>query len=257
MKGKEINGYKREIKPIIDFKNNNNEDNIQQDKSKNNRINELKKSIKKINSKEKINRKINFANSENLNCNPSKINNNIELDLNENRCDINNNEAKSYGKYGILNCSSIFNKIQEFRMWLKDILKIKVDNKDEYKYYKQFIEQYNNVRLPDLKYYDYTKYKVEKQIAEMKKKTDLKEKLVCNYNKYSFDDEGRREFEKRLLKENLIKSQLDEAYKNIDSKKIEEIKEINYQNKLMLQLYKTGNENNARNIHDKYFKKND
>lgn len=256
MKDNEINGYKREIKPIIDFKNNNDKDNIQQEKNKNYRINELKKSIKKLNSNVKTNRIIDNTKSVSLHCDSSQINNNFELDLNENRCDIEKNEIKSYGKYGVLNCSSIFNKIQEFRMWLKDILKIKVDSKDEYKYYKQFIEQYNNVKLPGLKYYDYTKYKVEKQIAEMQKKSDLKEKLVCNYNKYSFDDEGRREFEKRLLKENLIKSQLDEAYKNIDSKKIEEIKEINYQNKLMLQLYKTGNENNARNIHDKYFKKN-
>lgn len=73
---------------------------------------------------------------------------------------------------------------------------------------------------------------------------------------FVFDDEAKKEFEKKLLKDNKIKSKLDEICKTMDEKRIEEMKEHVYQNKLMIQYYRTGHESSARDIHSKYYSLN-
>lgn len=165
-------------------------------------------------------------------------------------------EKSEFGKYGVLNFSSIFNKIEELRLWIKEILKLDINKKDEHQYYKKFIDEFNNAKLPGLKYYDYTKFKVEQKMLKMKRKSNLNlnENLKSECNKLSFDDEGLRVFEKKLIKENLIKSHFDEFYKNLDSNKIEEMNEYNYQNKLKLQNYKIGLDYDLKELPNKFLK---
>lgn len=169
---------------------------------------------------------------------------------------LNHNEKPKdkFGKYGILNNSNLFNKMSEFRLWLKEIKNLGEGIREE-NYYAEFIDNFNNCKLPDKKFYDLAKYESLNIIKRMKKnKSKIKEKFLGGEDEgFVFNDEARKEYEKKLAKETQIRSKLDEIYKNLDDKRITEMKEQAYQNKLMIQYYKTGHESSARDIHSKYY----
>lgn len=74
---------------------------------------------------------------------------------------INNKSNNRFGKYGLLSYSIIFNKLQEFRLWMKNEKCIS-DESEELKYYAEFINLYNQAIFPHHKYYDLAKYQAKK-----------------------------------------------------------------------------------------------
>lgn len=169
---------------------------------------------------------------------------------------MNNNK---YGTYGIIKKSNLFTKYIEFKKWLQIEKSINLEiqdsgqrNKNIGKYEEEFIRLYNNCDLPHIKYYDITKYeakKKEKHLKEAKKDNKIYE---FDGEKTEFNDENEKKNEKKIKNELIIKEKIQEAYSNIDSK-LEEIKERERMKKLMIQYYKTGQEESAREIHNKYY----
>lgn len=77
-----------------------------------------------------------------------------------------------YGKYGILVESDIFNKQQEFYLWLQEVKKVNPEvfpRSEMKKMFETFAEDYNTVTLPHKKFYD-----LEKWEAKQRKKGRLK-----------------------------------------------------------------------------------
>lgn len=183
--------------------------------------------------------------------NKDDFNTNTNLTLKESKKDT---KESRYGKYGILNFSNLFNKLPEFRLWLKETKNYE-DEKLEEQYYAEFIEKYNQANLPHKKYYDLAKYEAKSMRKKMKNnKATIREKFTGGEDEgFVFDDEGRKEYEKKMIKDGQIRKKLDEIYKNMDDKRLEEMREHAYQNKLMIQYYRTGHESSARDIHSKYY----
>lgn len=158
---------------------------------------------------------------------------------------------RDYGKYGLINFSTSFTKQTEFRLWLNEIKKLNdLKSKDEEKYLREFIQNFNTARLESPKYYDLTKYRAKQNEKQIRVSFLKYEENIDNF---IFDDEGRKEQERRLIKELDNKNKLDEIYKSLDQNKIIQMREAQYKGRLMRHHYRTGDQEAAIGIHKEYF----
>ncbi|KAJ9055452.1 hypothetical protein DSO57_1003949 [Entomophthora muscae] len=67
-----------------------------------------------------------------------------------------------YGYYGLIGESDFYNKESEFSAWLDEVLHIQMDEISPFKrieLFRDFIEDYNNTKLPSRKYYDIARWR--------------------------------------------------------------------------------------------------
>ncbi|KAJ9051970.1 hypothetical protein DSO57_1038886 [Entomophthora muscae] len=67
-----------------------------------------------------------------------------------------------YGYYGLIGESDFYNKESEFTAWLDEVLHIQMDEISPFKrieLFRDFIEDYNNAKLPSRKYYDIARWR--------------------------------------------------------------------------------------------------
>ncbi|KAL9265918.1 hypothetical protein AKJ16_DCAP20077 [Drosera capensis] len=118
----------------------------------------------------------------------------------------------TWGKYGVIRESDMWNKRPEFSAWLAEVRQVNLEtlpNWEEKKMFKEYMEDYNTATFPSKKYYNldaYHKQQLEKQIKKGIKKVMQEERTV-------FDDEEQRRQE--LLRERQKAKDLEvEALKN-------------------------------------------
>lgn len=99
---------------------------------------------------------------------------------------------------------------------------------NERKYLEEFINEFNNVKLPSKKYYDIYKWQYKEMEQLLKKRKREKDKLTVgnseniNYEdeEFVFDDEGKKEKEKKIMKELEQKRRLEEAIYTMNKEKV-------------------------------------
>jgi hypothetical protein len=161
-------------------------------------------------------------------------------------------KSNKFGKYGIITKSNLFQKLTEFRLWLKNEKDL-IDQTKEHLYYKEYIELFNNCNLPSKKYYDISKFQAKLKSRSLKE-NKAKEPYITD-DVFVFDDERLMQKEKLLIKENEMNKKIQEMYLNLDKKKLDEMNERETKKKLMIQYYKTGQESTARELHNQYYNK--
>jgi hypothetical protein len=173
--------------------------------------------------------------------------------------------SSEFGKYGILNLSSLFTRNLEFQAWFTEIKKKNphdLTKENQKKFFEEFIQKYNNAELPSKKYYDIIKYQSKIFNKLLRKRKRMRDKMLksADYKLYQveedgfvFDDEGKKEKERKFIKELEQKRRLEEAIYTMNKEKAEAIKEIDYKSNLMRHLYQTGDISAALDIHKQYF----
>ena len=161
-------------------------------------------------------------------------------------------KSTKFGKHGIISKSNLFQKLTEFRLWLKNEKEI-TDQSNEQSYYKEYIDLYNNSNLPSKIYYDISKYEAKKK-SKLLKENKVKDLLIAD-EIFVFDDERQMQKEKILIREKEMNKKIQEMYLNLDKSKLDEINERETKKKLMIQYYKTGQESTARELHNQYYNK--
>lgn len=94
---------------------------------------------------------------------------------------------QKYGKYGILMESDMFNKQQEFYLWLQEVKKINPEILPRFemkKMFDTFAEDYNTVTLPHKKFYD-----LEKWEAKQREKGRMKAIKKAQKQQVSFEND--------------------------------------------------------------------
>ncbi|XP_052178537.1 vicilin-like seed storage protein At2g18540 [Diospyros lotus] len=100
--------------------------------------------------------------------------------------------TNSWGKYGIIRETDMWNKRPEFTAWLAEVKQVNLEslpNWEEKQMFKEFMEDHNTTTFPSKKYYNldaYFKHKIEKEIKKGIKKAPKTEMTVFN------DEEQRR-----------------------------------------------------------------
>ncbi|XP_071736612.1 uncharacterized protein [Rutidosis leptorrhynchoides] len=98
----------------------------------------------------------------------------------------------SWGKYGIIRETDMWNKRPEFTAWLAEVKQVNLEsmpNWEEKQMFKQFMEDHNTATFPSKKYYSldaYHRKKIEKAIKKGSTKAAKSERVVFN------DEEQRR-----------------------------------------------------------------
>lgn len=147
---------------------------------------------------------------------------------------------KKYGKYGILVESDIFNKQQEFYLWLQEVKKINPEVFPRFemkKMFETFAEDYNTVTLPHKKFYD-----LEKWEAKQRKKGRLKALKKAQEQHFSIENDELRHkslhsgpTQPGMSKNDLLEMQRimrerqQEDYKKKAGMKLDESKGVRYQ----------------------------
>ncbi|EXB37898.1 hypothetical protein L484_006046 [Morus notabilis] len=100
--------------------------------------------------------------------------------------------TNSWGKYGIIKETDMWNKRPEFTAWLAEVKQVNLEslpNWEEKQMFKEFMEDHNTATFPSKKYYNldaYFKHKMEKDMKRGYKKIQVSERTVFN------DEEQRR-----------------------------------------------------------------
>lgn len=101
--------------------------------------------------------------------------------------------TNSWGKYGIIRETDMWNKRPEFTAWLAEVKQVNLEtlpNWEEKQMFKQFMEDHNTATFPSKKYYNldaYYQHKMEKELKKGFKKVMASERTVFN------DEEQRRQ----------------------------------------------------------------
>ncbi|XP_020623771.1 protein FAM133B-like [Orbicella faveolata] len=147
---------------------------------------------------------------------------------------------EKYGKYGILVDSDMFNKQQEFYLWLQEVKKINPEVFPRFemkKMFETFAEDYNTVTLPHKKFYD-----LEKWEAKQRKKGRLKALKKAQRQQLSIENDELRHkslhsgptrpgMSKNDLLEmqRIMRERQQEDYKKKAGMKLDETKGVRYQ----------------------------
>ncbi|XP_048129482.1 vicilin-like seed storage protein At2g18540 [Rhodamnia argentea] len=148
--------------------------------------------------------------------------------------------TNSWGKYGIIRETDMWNKRPEFTAWLAEVKQVNLEslaNWEEKQMFKEFMEDHNTATFPSKKYYDldaYHRHQMEKEMKKGLKKVISKERTVFN------DEEQRRQ--ELLLERERQKEQEVEALKvSMQGGMAQAMKEQALLREEMAYQYKLGN----------------
>ncbi|XP_059662633.1 uncharacterized protein LOC132308543 [Cornus florida] len=146
----------------------------------------------------------------------------------------------SWGKYGIIRETDMWNKRPEFTAWLAEVKQVNLEslrNLEEKQMFKQFMEDHNTGTFPSKKYYDldaYHRRKIEKSIKKGFKQVLEKERTV-------FNDEEQRRQELLQEREKHKEEQVEVLKRSMQSGMAQAMKEQALLREEMALQYKLGN----------------
>lgn len=148
--------------------------------------------------------------------------------------------TNSWGKYGIIKETDMWNKRPEFTAWLAEIKQVNLEslpNWEEKQLFKQFMEDHNTATFPSKKYYNldaYYRRKMEKEIKRGVKKVVDDERTV-------FNDEEQRRQELMREREKHKEEQVEALKREMQSGMAQAMKEQAQLREEMAYQYKLGN----------------
>ncbi|XP_050371205.1 vicilin-like seed storage protein At2g18540 [Argentina anserina] len=146
----------------------------------------------------------------------------------------------SWGKYGIIRETDMWNKRPEFTAWLAEVKQVNLEhlpNWEEKQMFKQFMEDHNTATFPSKKYYSldaYYRNKLEKEMKKGIKKVGQTERVVFN------DEEVRRQ-EMMRVREKQKEEEVEALKRSMQSGLAQAMKEQAQLREEMAYQYKIGN----------------
>lgn len=152
----------------------------------------------------------------------------------------------SWGKYGVIRETDMWNKRPEFTAWLAEVKQVNLEslaNWEEKQMFKDFMEDHNTATFPSKKYYNLDAYHKRKMEKEMKKgaKKVMKERTI-------FNDEEQRRLELLQEREKQKEEQVKALKISMQSGMAQAMKEQAQLREEMAYLYKIGNSEAAAAI---------
>ncbi|XP_060209356.1 vicilin-like seed storage protein At2g18540 [Lycium barbarum] len=148
--------------------------------------------------------------------------------------------TNSWGKYGIIKETDMWNKRPEFTAWLAEIKKMNLEslpNWEEKQLFKQFMEDHNTATFPSKKYYNLDAYYKRKMEKEMKRGV----KKVVDNERTVFNDEEIRRQELMREREKHKEEQVEALKREMQSGMAQAMKEQAQLREEMAYQYKLGN----------------
>ncbi|KAF7822728.1 DEAD-box ATP-dependent RNA helicase 42 [Senna tora] len=146
----------------------------------------------------------------------------------------------SWGKYGIIRETDMWNKRPEFTAWLAEVKQVNLEslaNWEEKQMFKEFMEDHNTATFPSKKYYNldaYHRHQIEKEMKRGFKKVMTKERTV-------FNDEEQRRQELQQAREKHKEEQVLALKRSMESGMAQAMKEQAQLREEMAYQYKLGN----------------
>ncbi|XP_070033292.1 uncharacterized protein [Nicotiana tomentosiformis] len=148
--------------------------------------------------------------------------------------------TNSWGKYGIIKETDMWNKRPEFTAWLAEIKQVNLEslpNWEEKQLFKQFMEDHNTATFPSKKYYNLDAYYRRKMEKENKRGI----KKVVDTERTVFDDEEQRRQELLREREKHKEEQVEALKREMQSGMAQAMKEQAQLKEEMAYQYKLGN----------------
>ncbi|KAF5728319.1 DEAD-box ATP-dependent RNA helicase 42 [Tripterygium wilfordii] len=148
--------------------------------------------------------------------------------------------TNSWGKYGIIRETDMWNKRPEFTAWLAEVKQVNLENLanwEEKQMFKDFMEDHNTATFPSKKYYNldaHFRHKLEKEIKKGPKKSVETERTI-------FDDEEQRRLELLKEREKQKEQQVEELKRSMQGGMAQAMKEQAQLKEEMAYQYKLGN----------------
>ncbi|XP_073156292.1 uncharacterized protein [Henckelia pumila] len=155
--------------------------------------------------------------------------------------------TNSWGKYGIIKETDMWNKRPEFLAWLAEVKQVNLEslpNWEEKQLFKDFMEDHNTATFPSKKYYDIDAY----YLAKMKKEEKRGYSKVQDTERTVFNDEEQRRLELRIERERQKEEQVAALKGSMQSGMAQAMKEQAQLREEMALQYKIGNHEAAAAI---------
>ncbi|KAL5736301.1 hypothetical protein ACOSP7_030763 [Xanthoceras sorbifolium] len=155
--------------------------------------------------------------------------------------------TNSWGKYGIIRETDMWNKRPEFTAWLAEVKQVNLEslpNWEEKQMFKEFMEDHNTATFPSKKYYNLDAYHKNKMIKEHKKGM----KKVLASERTVFNDEEQRRLELLQAREKQKEEEVETLKKAMQSGMAQAMKEQAQLREEMAYQYKLGNHEAAAAI---------
>ncbi|PPS10160.1 hypothetical protein GOBAR_AA10489 [Gossypium barbadense] len=148
--------------------------------------------------------------------------------------------TNSWGKYGIIRETDMWNKRPEFTAWLAEVKQINLEslpNWEEKQLFKDFMEDHNTATFPSKKYYNLDAYYKRQMEKENKKGV----KKVLQGERTVFNDEEQRRQEMLMAREKQKEEEVQALKLAMQSGMAQAMKEQTQLREEMAYLYKIGN----------------
>ncbi|KAJ0267162.1 Nucleic acid-binding protein [Hirschfeldia incana] len=155
--------------------------------------------------------------------------------------------TESWGKYGVIRETDMWNKRPEFTAWLLEVKKVNLESLppwEEKKMFKDFMEDHNTGTFTSKKYYDidgYYRRKLEKEMKKGLKKAGQSERTV-------FNDEEQRRLEMQEAREKQKEEEVLALKRSMEGGMAQAMKEQARLKEEMVYLYKIGDMEGANAI---------
>lgn len=147
---------------------------------------------------------------------------------------------KKYGKYGILMESDMFNKQQEFYLWLQEVKQVNPEVLPRFemkKMFDSFAEDYNTVTLPHKKFYDLEKWETKQRekgrIKALKKskkqQVSIESDELQHKSLHSGPTRPGMSRQELLEMQRVVRERQEEDYKKKAGMQVDETKGVRYQ----------------------------
>ncbi|CAA6662674.1 unnamed protein product [Spirodela intermedia] len=137
--------------------------------------------------------------------------------------------TNSWGKYGIIRETDMWNKRPEFTAWLSEVKKVNLEslaNWEEKQMFKEFMEDHNTATFPSKKYYDLDAYHLRMMTKDIKKAS----KKHVEIERTVFNDEELRRQELMKARERQKDEEVEALKRSMQTGMLKE--EMAYQYKL-------------------------
>ncbi|KAK9150094.1 hypothetical protein Syun_008403 [Stephania yunnanensis] len=148
--------------------------------------------------------------------------------------------TNSWGKYGVIRETDMWNKRPEFTAWLAEVKQVNLEalsNWEEKQMFKEFMEDHNTATFPSKKYYGldaYHKQKIEKDMKRGFKRVSETERTI-------FNDEEQRRQELMLAREKQKEEEVEALKRSMQGGLAQAMKEQAQLREEMAYQYKLGN----------------
>ncbi|XP_076883146.1 uncharacterized protein LOC143531820 [Bidens hawaiensis] len=146
----------------------------------------------------------------------------------------------TWGKYGIIRETDMWNKRPEFTAWLLEVKQVNLEslpNWEEKQMFKQFMEDHNTATFPSKKYYNLDAYH-QRQMEKAMKKGSMK---ATKSERVVFNDEEQRRLELQREREKQKEAEVEALKHSMQSGMAQAMKEQAILREEMNYLFKIGN----------------